>query len=152
SGSSPASEVSGASATWIWMGKGWKKSNWNSAAGGEFTVNSVVSQKVLWVSLETSFDANSVIDADADHLQEAVLCAVGVAKAVEGSGEGLSKPDVLVELADGPQPGVAGELARRRLEDQRRAEKVQELGPGGWYTHQSSPRLRKGPDASTSET
>src|SRR5262249_51901896 len=33
SGSRPASEVSGASETWIWMGKGSKKSNSNSAAG-----------------------------------------------------------------------------------------------------------------------
>src|SRR5262249_26475014 len=41
----------------------------------------------------------------------------------------------LVELADGQQPGVTGELARRRLDDERRAEEVQDLGPGGWYTH-----------------
>jgi hypothetical protein len=45
----------------------------------------------------------------------------------------------LVELAGGEQPGVAGELARRRLDDERRAEEVQDLGPGGGATHAWSP-------------
>ena len=63
----------------MWIGKGWKKSNGSSAADCEFTVNSVVSRGVLWASLGTSFDAFPVIDAGADHLQEAVLGAVGVA-------------------------------------------------------------------------
>ncbi len=61
------------------MGKGLKKSHWSSAADCEFTVNSVVSKKVLCVRLETSFDTISVIDAGADPLKEAVLGAVGVA-------------------------------------------------------------------------
>src|SRR6516225_6819916 len=104
SGSRPASEVSGASATWMWMGKGWKKSNGSSAADCAFTVNSVVSRGVLWVSLETSFDAISVIDAGADHIQEGVTRKVGVAGVVERFGGGPGEPEALVELADGQQP------------------------------------------------
>jgi hypothetical protein len=60
----------------------------------------------------------------ADHLQEGVLDQVGVAGVVEDVGEGPGEFDVLVELADGEQPGVAGELARRRLDDERRADKL----------------------------
>jgi hypothetical protein len=40
---------------------------------------------------------------------------------------GAAEPDAPAELADGQQPGVAGELARRRLDDERRAEEVQDL-------------------------
>jgi hypothetical protein len=109
----------------------------------------VVSKKVLRIRLETSFDALPVLDAGPDHLQEAVLGEVGIAGVVEGSGECLREPDALVELADGEQSGVAGELARRRLDDERRAEEVEDLGPGGWYTHRLPPRLRTGPGAST---
>jgi hypothetical protein len=104
------------------MGKGWKKSNWNSAAGCEFTVHSVLSQKVLWVSLETSFDAIAVIDAGADHLQEAVLCAVGIAGVVECLGKSPGQADALVVLADGKQSGIAGKLPPRRLDYERRGE------------------------------
>jgi hypothetical protein len=116
------------------MGKGWEKSNWNSAAGCEFTVHSVVSKKVLWVSLETSFDALAVIDADADHFQEAVLGAVGIAGVIKCLGKSPGQADVLIELADGKQSGIAGELAVRWLDHERRAEKVEDLWPGGWYT------------------
>jgi hypothetical protein len=66
-----------------------------------------------------------------------VLGEVGIAGVVEDFREGPGEPDALVDLAKGEQPGVAGELARRRLDDQRRAEEVQDLRPGGWYT----PRL-----------
>ena len=109
------------------MGKGWKKSNWNRAAGCEFTGNSVVSKKVLRISFETSFDAFPVIDAGADHLQEAVLGTVGVAGIPEGLGKGPYQTDALVELADGKQSGIAGELAGRWLDHERRAEKIQAL-------------------------
>ena len=119
--------MSGASETWIWMGKGWKKSNWNSAACREFTVHSVVSKKDLRISIETSFDAFPVIDAGADHLQEAVLGTVGVAGIPEGLGKGPYQTDALVELADGKQSGIAGELAGRWLDHERRAEKIQAL-------------------------
>jgi hypothetical protein len=71
-------------------------------------------------------------DAGADHLQDAMLGEVGVAGVVQGLGEGPGEPDVLVELADREQPGIAGELARRRFDDERRAEEVQDLGRGGW--------------------
>jgi hypothetical protein len=43
--------------------------------------------------------------------------------AVESIGEAAGESDVLVELADGQQAGAAGEPARRRPDDQRRAEK-----------------------------
>jgi hypothetical protein len=51
-------------------------------------------------------------DARPDHLQERVLREFGVAGVVQGRGEGPGQADALVELADGEQPGVAGELAR----------------------------------------
>src|SRR5262249_2563861 len=91
------------------------------------------------------------VDAGADHLPVGVLGEVGVAGVVQGVGEGAGETDTFVELADGEQPGVAGELARRRLDDERRAEEVQDLWPGGWYTHRLPPRLRKGPGASPGE-
>ena len=103
------------------MGKGWKKSNWNSAACREFTVHSVVSKKVLRISFETSFDAFPVIDAGADHLQEAVL------DAVEGVGANSAESQALVERSDGKHPAIAGELPRRWLDHERRAEKIQAL-------------------------
>src|SRR5262245_64004333 len=73
--------------------------------------------------------------------REAVLGQAGVAGVVEGVGEGPGEADALVELADGEQPGVAGELARRRLNDERCAEEVQDLGPGGGATHEWSPGI-----------
>jgi hypothetical protein len=72
------------------------------------------------------------VDARADHLQERVLGKVRVAGVVEGFGKGPRQADALVESADGEQPGVAGESARRRLDDELRAEEVKDLGPGGW--------------------
>src|SRR5262249_23642813 len=104
------------------MGKGWKKSNGNSAAGREFTVNSVVSKKVLWASLETRFDAIAVIAADADHFQEAVLGAVGVAGVVDLADEDTNEPGALVEIAEKKRSGISGELARRWLHHEWRAE------------------------------
>ena len=50
---------------------------------------------------------------------------------VQGISKGPGKADALVERMDGEQPGVAGELTRRRLDDERRAEKVEDLRPGG---------------------
>jgi hypothetical protein len=64
-----------------------------------------------------------------------VLREAGGAGTVHGPGGGAGEPDALVKVADGEQPGVAGELARRRLDDDRHAEKVQDLRPVGWYTH-----------------
>ena len=121
------------------MGRGLKKSNWNSAAGCEFTVHSVVSKKVLWVSLETSFDALAVIDADADHFQEAVLGAVGIAGVIKCLGKSPGQADVLIELADGKQSGIAGELAVRWLQDDGSSEEIQVFLPGRQSTHRCSP-------------
>jgi hypothetical protein len=92
------------------------------------------------------------VDAGPDHLQEGVVGEVGVAGVVEGVGEGPGETDALVELAEGEHSGVAGELTRGGLDDQRRAEKVQDLGPGGWYTHRLSSRLWTGAGASTGQT
>ena len=45
----------------------------------------------------------------------------------EGIGEGPGQADALVELADGEQPAVAGQLARRRLENERGGEEIKDL-------------------------
>jgi hypothetical protein len=105
-------------------------------------------RRVSW-SFWSEVAGQDAVDPGADHLQEGVLHEVGVAGVVEGSGEGPGEPEALVELADGQQPGVAGQLVRRRLDDERRAEKVEDLWPGGGYTHRLPPRLRPGPDALT---
>src|SRR6516162_11288527 len=68
-----------------------------------------------------------------------MLAEVRVAGIVESGGEGLGKPDALVELADGEQSGVAGQLAWRWLDDERRAEELQALLPGRRSTHVCSP-------------
>jgi hypothetical protein len=62
-----------------------------------------------------------------------------VRSVVQGVREGPGEPDALVEVADGEQPGIAGELALGRLDDQRGPEEVEDLRPGGWYTHWRSP-------------
>jgi hypothetical protein len=41
---------------------------------------------------------------------------------VDRPDEDRSKPDALVEIANGKQPGIAGELGRRRRDDESRAE------------------------------
>ena len=79
------------------------------------------------------------VDPAADHLQERVLGQFTVAGVVEGLGEGPGKADALVELADGEQPGVAGELAWGRLDYDRRAEEIEALLPGRRYTDRRSP-------------
>jgi hypothetical protein len=114
------------------MGRGWKKSNWNSAAGCEFTVHFVVSKKVLRISLETSFDAIAVIAAGTDHLQEYVLGAIWVTGIIERLGKSPGQTDARIELADGQQSGVAGKLTLGRLDGERRAKKIEDLWPLGW--------------------
>jgi hypothetical protein len=88
------------------------------------------------------------VDPGPGHLQEGVLREAGVAGVVQGVGEGPGEPDALVELADGEQPGIAGELAGGWLDDERRAEEVEDLWPGGWSTHRLSPRAGKRPGGS----
>jgi hypothetical protein len=99
-------------------------------AVGDELEDGVVAQGVVVVLVLIA--RQDTVDAGADHLQEGVLGQARVAGVVEGLGEGPGEPDALVELADGEQPGVAGELARRRLDDQRGAEKIQDLGPDTW--------------------
>jgi hypothetical protein len=84
------------------------------------------------VAVRVRVAGEDAVGAGADHLHEGVLGEAGVAGVVQGRGEGLGKPDVLIELADGEQAGVAGEPARRRLDHERRTEKVKDLRPGGW--------------------
>jgi hypothetical protein len=67
---------------------------------------------VVVLVLVTSQDA---VDTAADHLPEGVLGEVGVAGIVQGIGKGLGQADPFIELADGEQPGIAGELPGRRL-------------------------------------
>ena len=80
------------------------------------------------------------VDARPDHLQEGVFGEAGVAGVPEGVGEGPGEPDALVELADREQPGVAGELTGRWLDNDRRAEEIEALWPGRRYTHGLAPR------------
>jgi hypothetical protein len=54
-------------------------------------------------------DAN---DAGVGPLGKAVLREAGGAEIVHGLGVGPPQPDAFVELADGEQSGVAGELTR----------------------------------------
>jgi hypothetical protein len=63
------------------------------------------------ISLEMSFDALPVIDAGTDHLQERVLSKVRVAGVIESLGKSPRQADALIELADGQQAGIAGQLA-----------------------------------------
>src|SRR5262249_24928266 len=86
------------------------------------------------------------VDAAANHLREGVLDEFGVAGVVEGVGEGQGEPGAIVELAEGEQPGVAGELTCRQLDHERRAEEVKDVGPGGCYRHRlvAKPVLRLG--------
>src|SRR5262249_37694014 len=81
----------------------------------------------------------NAVDAGADHFQQGMLDERGGAGVIEGIGEGLRESDALIELADREQPGIAGELTGRRLDDERGAEEVERLGPGRWYTHRLSP-------------
>src|SRR5262249_39767821 len=53
----------------------------------------------------------------------------------------------LAERADGEQAIVAAELSSRRLDDERGAEEVRDLRPGGWYTQRLP--LRRGKDLAT---
>jgi hypothetical protein len=55
-----------------------------------------------------------------------------VARVVESVGDGPGESDALIELTEGQQPDVTRQLARRRLDDQWRAEEVHDLGPGTW--------------------
>jgi hypothetical protein len=54
----------------------------------------------------------------------------GVAGVVERIGDGPGQADLLGELANRQEPGVAGGLAWRRFDDERGAEKVVDLWPG----------------------
>src|SRR5262249_55346783 len=107
------------------------------AAVGDELEDGVGAERVVVVLVLVASEDS--VYAGPDHLQEGVRGEMGVAGVVEGGGEGPGEPNALVELADGQQPGVAGELARRRLNYDRRVEKVEALRPGGWYTHRHSP-------------
>jgi hypothetical protein len=101
---------------------------------------------VVVLVLVASQDA---VDTTANHLQERVLGQIRVAGVVEGPGEGQGESDALVELADGQQPSIAGELTRRQFDDEWRAEEVEDLRPATWYTPGLSPGLQNRPGGST---
>jgi hypothetical protein len=58
---------------------------------------------------------------------------------VESFGEGPGESDALVKRAEGKEPGVPGYLAGRGFDDGRRAEEIDDMGPGRWYTDQLTP-------------
>ena len=95
-GSSPASPDSWPGDDSMASGVPKKSRTWGQAEG-----------IVVVLVLVASQDA---VDAGTDHLQERVLGQVRVAGIIEDIGKSLGEPDALVELADGEQPGVAGEL------------------------------------------
>jgi hypothetical protein len=96
---------------------------------------------VVVLVLVASQDA---VDPGAGHLQERVLGEIGVARVIQRLGEGQGEPDALVELAEGEQPGVAGELALGWLDDEWGPEEIKDLRPGGWYTRRLSPVRERG--------
>jgi hypothetical protein len=61
-----------------------------------------------------------------------VLREVGVPGVIECFGKGPGQSDALVELADGEQPRIAGQLTGRQLDDERRAEETEDLWPDAW--------------------
>jgi hypothetical protein len=72
------------------------------------------------------------VDAGSDHLQEGVLGQVGVAGVVQGASVGPGEPNALVELADGEHTVIILHMFMYRVDDERRAEKIQALGPDIW--------------------
>src|SRR5262249_43902310 len=78
-------------------------------AGGDELEDGVVAEGVVVVLVKVA--GQDAVDAGPDHLQEALLGQVGVAGVGQGIGEGPGQADLLVELADGEQPGSAGQLA-----------------------------------------
>jgi hypothetical protein len=101
----------------------------HTPAVGDHRADGVGSQGVVVLLILVA--TQDAVDADADHLHEGVLDGVGVLRVIEGLGTGPGQADALVELADGEQPGVTGELTLRRLDDEWCAEEIQDLRPGG---------------------
>jgi hypothetical protein len=87
-------------------------------ASGDELEDGVVTEGVVVVLVLVACE--DALDAATDHLQEAVLCEVRVAGVIEGFGKGPRQADALVELADGEQPGITGELTLGWLDDERR--------------------------------
>jgi HKD family nuclease/diadenosine tetraphosphate (Ap4A) HIT family hydrolase len=85
-------------------------------------------------------------DAGPDHLQERVLGEVRVPGVVERLGKRPGEPDALVELADGQLPGVAGQLARRRLDGKGVPKKSRTWGQAGAILIHSLPHCGKEPE------
>jgi hypothetical protein len=88
---------------------GWLAKSLSSGARGDEIEGRSSGEAVTAVLVRVA--CQDAVDAEPVHLQEAVLSEVGVAGVIEGFGKGPGEPDALVELADGEQPGVAGELA-----------------------------------------
>ena len=58
----------------------------------------------------------NAIDALADHAEERLVSEIGVALVVQSCGELLGKFDVIVELSDRQEAGIAGERCGRNLD------------------------------------
>jgi hypothetical protein len=97
-------------------------------AAGEELEDGVGAEGVVVVLVRVA--GQDAVDPRADHLQEGVRGEAGVARVVQGVGDGPGQADTLVERADGEQAGVPGERAWRRLDDKRGDEKVVDLWPG----------------------
>jgi hypothetical protein len=57
-----------------------------------------------------------------DLVKHTLLGAVQVAGVIKYLGKSSGQADALIELTEGKQSSIAGELARRRLDHQQRAE------------------------------
>jgi hypothetical protein len=71
---------------------------------------------------------------------------------VEGLSDGSGQADALIELADGEQAGIAGEVGARGLQDDGPSDEIQALLPGRRYTDWLSPGEEARPIDSPGET
>lgn len=90
------------------------------------------------------------VHAGANHLQSGVLDKLGIARVVEDGGEGSGEPKGFIELAEGKEPGIAGELPSGGFEDHRGAEESERFLPDSLYTHERSPGVASNLVVSTS--
>src|SRR5205807_475885 len=79
------------------------------------------------------------VDARADHFEEGVLDEVGIAGVVEDVGEGLGESEALIELPEGEQAGIAGELSGGGFDEEGQVAEIEGGLPGRLYTHGRSP-------------
>jgi hypothetical protein len=110
---------------------GWLARSWSSGERSARSLKTGSARRVSW-SFWSEVARQDAVDAGADHLQEGVLGEARGAGVVERAGVGPGEPGAFVELPDGKESGVAGQSARRRSHNERAAEEVEDLRPGGW--------------------